>query len=513
MKKIILIFSAGLFLLLGNTSCGDDFLSSTPTVDIPEEEFFTSEEKMLNSVMAAYQPLMWHDWAFGQYNPLMILGDLMGGDVLPGGNDAFDNENWHRMSKFTATPDFTPSSLWLIAYSGVNRSNIVINNIDNVKDVKESVKNRIYAEALTLRAYYYHILWKYWGNVPHYNVNPSTMPFLVDQISADELYKHIVADLDLALADDKLPLTVSAEEYGRLTRAVPQMLKANVVMYQNDESKYAEVLTEMREIISSKRYKLLDDFSKVWEDEGEWSTESIFEINYSDDRGGGRSWGNPLGAGGTVVPQLIGMYTLTGSSEYQGGWGFGPVSASVYALYNDKDARKDGGILSVEKHLETNPKMKYTKRYQDTGFFNKKYAPRIKGNSNATGDKELNYRNNYRVFRFSEALLIASELIVRTKGAQTEADEYLNMVRARAFNMEVDDVDFKPYKRVATLDNLLEENRLEFIGEGHRFWDLVRFGKAEQVLGTNGYTANKKYLPIPRGEIDKAQGTLTQNPY
>jgi len=79
--------------------------------------------------------------------------------------------------------------------------------------------------------------------------------------------------------------------------------------------------------------------------------------------------------------------------------------------------------------------------------------------------------------------------------------------------MKVTDKAFEIKKKTATLDNLLFENRLEFACEGHRFWDLVRFGKAQQVLSGRGYSENKKYLPIPQSEIDRAQGTLTQNPY
>lgn len=104
-------------------------------------------------------------------------------------------------------------------------------------------------------------------------------------------------------------------------------------------------------------------------------------------------------------------------------------------------------------------------------------------------------------------------MIVRTGGPQEEADSYLNEVRARAFGMKTTDSAFAPYRRTATLDNLLSELRLEFALEGHRFWDLVRFGKAEEVLGKRGYTQSKKWLPIPQSEIDQAQGTLKQNQY
>ena len=88
----------------------------------------------------------------------------------------------------------------------------------------------------------------------------------------------------------------------------------------------------------------------------------------------------------------------------------------------------------------------------------------------------------------------------------------LNMVRARALGTilsEMSAADRKP----ATLDNILNEYRLEFALEGYRFFDLVRFGKAEEVLAAKGYTAKKRYLPIPQSEIDRSEGTLIQNPY
>jgi hypothetical protein len=68
-------------------------------------------------------------------------------------------------------------------------------------------------------------------------------------------------------------------------------------------------------------------------------------------------------------------------------------------------------------------------------------------------------------------------------------------------------------KKTATLDNLLDEYRLEFAMEGHRFFDLVRFDKADAVLGAKGYSALKRYLPIPQSEIDRSEGTLKQNDY
>ena len=92
-----------------------------------------------------------------------------------------------------------------------------------------------------------------------------------------------------------------------------------------------------------------------------------------------------------------------------------------------------------------------------------------------------------------------------------EADAYLNEVRARAFGVKPENIG--SHKKSATLDNILEERRKEFAMEGNRFFDLVRFGKAEAILGAKGYSASKRYIPIPQSEIDKSENTLKQNNY
>lgn len=108
-------------------------------------------------------------------------------------------------------------------------------------------------------------------------------------------------------------------------------------------------------------------------------------------------------------------------------------------------------------------------------------------------------------------MLNAAELLVRTNGNLAEAKKYLNAVRQRAGLT----TELEP-----TIDNIIEERHLEFVGEGKRYWDLIRSDKAATTLvpdsygyRTNSWTENKKYLPIPQSEIDAAQGTLIQNNY
>ena len=121
----------------------------------------------------------------------------------------------------------------------------------------------------------------------------------------------------------------------------------------------------------------------------------------------------------------------------------------------------------------------------------------------------MNYNNNFRVYRYSETLLNAAELIARGTTGKGTAQKYLDEVRARAGLGSVS----------ASVDNILQERHLEFVGEGKRYWDLIRSDKAASVLvpdgkyRTNSWSINKKYLPIPQSEIDASQGTLKQNNY
>lgn len=494
------------------TSCSSDFLDVTPTTEIPETEYFDDYESLMKGLMAAYAPMQWPDFVFGNYAPLQLVSDVMSDDVRVGGANETDIAYLHLMRKFSATPNYTPSTLWVTFYSGVYRANLVLKYVETASGMTASSRSRIKAEALTIRAWNYSWLWKLFGNVPYYTSNP-TGPYIIEQYDADRVYSAILKDLETALEGSALPKVVKSSEYGRFTRAAAQMLRANVVMYQNDESMYGTVLADLREIISSRIYSLKSDFRSIWTDAGEWNTESIFEVNYTDSPSE-RTWESPTKVGGSVYPTLIGINKYSGPEYDGGGYGFEPVEKSLYDAYDADDTRRDATILCFAKFQEANPEAKYIPRYDDTGYFNNKYLGRADGHSRYTGNApELNFRNNYRVWRYSETLLDAAELIVRTGGPQDEADSYLNQVRARAFALKVDDAAFASKKKTATLDAILLENRFEFALEGHRFWDLVRFGKAEEVLGSRGYTPSKKWLPIPQSEIDQSQGTLKQNQY
>ena len=501
MKKIYCFAFACAALLLA--SCSDSFLE----VEAPMQEFidtyFTTDAHVQEAVVAAYDPLHWTDWNGENYCPVNIISDIMADQIWVGGSDKNDNAFWHLMMNYEALPTNCLTALWWVAYSGVKRCNDVITYVGWAGDNLTSANAAYYtAQARVLRAFYYTWLWKFWGNIPYYEENLSG-DFLCPQLSADAVYANVIADLEGAIAMDMLPMRSASSDYGRVTKAMAYMLYAELVMYQKDEARYPKALEYMEEIINSGKYALVPDYTTIFKPEGEWTEESIFEINYKSD-GAYRSWGAPLNNGGTVLPRLISPYNFSGNG-HENGWGFAPVRLETYEMFAEGDARRDATCWYAPADGT------YELRYQDTGYFLEKYVAQAGGNAGQIADGDLNYNNNLRIYRYSETLLNAAELLLLTRGDAGKATAYLDDVHNRAGLTD---------KPVATAETILEERRMEFVGEGKRYWDLVRTGNAATTLvpdkygyRTNTWSERKKYLPIPQSEIDAAQNTLTQNPY
>ena len=481
--------------------CSDDFLEVTsPTQDFIDT-YFTTDEHVQEAVVAAYDPLHWTDWGCGEYNPINLISDIMADQIWVGGSDKTDNQAWHLSMNYEALPTNCigyGGGIWTDAYSGVKRCNDVLTYLTwAAEDITAEDAAYYEAQVRVLRVNYYTWLWKFWGNIPYYEKNLE-YPYIAEQYTADEVYNSMIADLETAISLNALPMKESSMNYGRVTKAMAYMLYAEIVMYQNDKSRYATALNYMEEIINSGEYALVDDYGTIFKEEGEWSSESIFEINYKDDNAV-RSWSSPLYAGGTVIPRLIGIPNIIDCPGYDSGWGFCPVRKETYDMYNEKDARRAATCFYAE------PNVAYKPRYQDTGYFLEKYIGHTGDNADQLADADLNYNNNLRIYRFSETLLNAAEL------GSSNAKKYLNMVHQRAGL--TDEIE-------ATAENILQERALEFVGEGKRYWDLIRTGNAASVLvpdeygyRTNTWSENKKYWPIPQSEIDAAQNSLKQNNY
>ena len=463
-NKYIII--AALATPLALTSCSDSFLDVTPPDKATVDEYFSTYDHIIEAMAATYNPMRGYDWNNSQYAPLTLCSDVMGDDVWPGGSGISDNQHLHKMFNFESSQNSSDalSGIWDQSYKGVRNANDVLHYIENSKsNLTDTQYNTLSAEARTLRAFYYMQLWKFYGNIPFYMENLKT-PYIAEQKSANEVYETVISDLESAIG-----------------------------------------LSYMQQIISDTNdYDLNPDYANIFLESGEWSKESIFEICYKDDNAL-RAWGGGVvNAGGTIYPRLIGPAGGVPEDGVDNGWGFEPVREETYNMFAEGDVRRDATVYDARK-------ASYTKRYQDTGLWLKKYLPYTENNKDQKADGDLNFNNNLRIYRFAETLLNAAELLVRTNGDLSKAQQYLNLVHHRAGLAD---------NRAATIDNIIDERHLEFVGEGKRYWDLVRTGKAASTLTpdaygyrTNTWSESKKYLPIPLSEIDASHGTLKQNNY
>ena len=519
MKKYIIIISiiaiAGLI-----TSCDNDYLTLYPSTDIVAGAPAT-QDVIEQNLTGAYQILLFDDYANGQWMPVNGYFDLCSDDVYKGGGDASDQADDQLVAEFRSDAVRVRTGWWNIFYSGLKRCNGALEAMDNAVDVQPDVLARLRAEALTLRAYYVHWLWKAYGNIPYFDKAWTEEPFLAKQYTFDELYPILIADLDEAINTPQFPLTVSGAARGRVHKAMAMMTKARIVMYFKDQSKYAQVLADMKTIIGNGAYGLITTAGNnsvgstnpvewIFLREGEFCKESIFEVNHYPE---GKSWGNAWAGFGNYTPRFIGCRSVPDDmrDKYTSGWGFCPVQPSAYAIFEADDYRKDANVIEFSGGAG----------YQNTDLWLKKYIARAGYNTGTRGDRDLNYENNKRIYRIAEAYLNAAELEFYVSGAGA-AQQYLDAIRDRAFGDNT-------HRIPATLNNIKLERRRELFGEGQRFWDLVRWGSDENgrpittVLSVNDpsvpisrtYSDNKKFLPIPQSEIDKTKGTefeLKQNP-
>lgn len=502
MKKNILYMSF-LSLFLGCsifTSCTDSFLDNSST-EQQEAGKPATEKAIKSNLTGAYQILLFDSYADNNYNSIVLMSDLRSDDIYKGGGDLTDQALLYKLSQFTSNSRETVQGLWSIYYNGLTRSNNLLLACKNAVDVKDEELAKYKAEGHFLRAFYMHNLWKFFGNVVYFE-EPLNDPYIAPQYDADEIYKIIMKDIEAAEKDKALAMntTGDATYQSRASHAALLMLKARVVLYQKDTSRYAEITKDMAEIIKSQEFDLFDDFAAMWRNENEFCRESIFEANHLPE---GKTWGSGWQGYGTNLPAFISPNELKDpNNEFKSGWGFAPVRKETYQIFEAGDTRREGSINAW-------PKGTYNSRFQDTGYFLAKYAARV-GYNPEPGDVDLNYSNNLRIFRYAETLLNYAELIKIHGQAEVggvTAQWCLDQIRLRAFGTN---------KSIpATADNIKLERRREFVGEGMRFWDLVRWGDAERVLSEDisAFSSSRtfhnwmKHVPIPQTEIDKTKGT------
>ena len=467
-------------------ACGDDFVEVEP-INENSEDFFNSEEDYQDALVGAYDLLQ------ATYLNVMV-GEIASDNTLAGGESATDTPGIQEIDNMTHTPvNQQLRDIWGWMFAGVNRANYILEFQDKIEF---SGKDQIIAQARFLRAYYYFELVKWFGDVP-LAVDQRLLfgdQFNVDRTPRTEVYAQI--EQDLIFAAETLPAT-QAEE-GRITSGAARALLGKAYLYQD---KFTEAASALDQVIAGP-YDLVDDYSTIFELEGENNIESVFEVQYTDKEGAG--FGCLQCSEGNVAVGFNGIRNYSGPL-FDSGFSFNVPVQEAYDAFEPGDSRRDIAILNIEEFAAANGAT-YNEGYEHTGFYNRKYIAR-KGDANL-GDANLTNPNNYRSIRFADVLLMAAEAHNRKANPNDAlARQYLNRVRRRAFG----DTDHDIAASGATLtDFILEERRLELVGEGHRFFDLVRTGRAAQNIP--GFTPNKNELfPIPTIEIQLAGNRWEQN--
>ena len=467
-------------------ACGDDFVEVDP-INENSEDFFNSEEDYQDALVGAYDLLQ------ATYLNVMV-GEIASDNTLAGGESATDTPGIQEIDNMTHTPvNQQLRDIWGWMFAGVNRANYILEFQDKIDF---SGKDQIIAQARFLRAYYYFELVKWFGDVP-LAVDERLLfgdQFNVDRTPKAEVYAQI--EQDLIFAAETLPAT-QAEE-GRITSGAARALLGKAYLYQD---KFTEAANALDQVIAGP-YDLVDDYSTIFELEGENNIESVFEVQYTDKEGAG--FGCLQCSEGNVAVGFNGIRNYSGPL-FDSGFSFNVPVQEAYDAFEPGDSRRDIAILNIEEFAAANGAT-YNEGYEHTGFYNRKYIAR-KGDANL-GDANLTNPNNYRSIRFADVLLMAAEAHNRKANPNDAlAREYLNLVRRRAFG----DTDHDIAASGATLtDFIYDERRLELVGEGHRFFDLVRTGRAAQNIA--GFTPNKNELfPIPTIEIQLAGNRWEQN--
>lgn len=487
MKNIFKAIAVLLVLTTLSVSCSDDFIDRTPAYSIDSENYFNSKEDYNFALIAAYDLLQ------STYVNVM-LGEIASDNTLCGGESATDTPGFQQIDQMTQTPvNSNLKNVWDWMFAGVQRANYILEFKDKTDfDGKEQV----IAQARFLRAYYQFELVKWFGAIPvngdkRFKIGDETT---VPRTPAAEVYPLIEADLMYAVEN----LSTGTQAKGRITVGAARALLGKVYLY---DKKYDLAASALETLINTGSYTLLTDYSTMFENNNENNAESVFEVQYSDEEGAG--FGCLQCSEGNVAVGFNGPRNYTGPL-FESGYSFNIPTAETYNSFEVGDNRRDIAILNMTT-WSAQTGATYGKGYQDTGYFNRKYIPRL-GDKNL-GDDKLTNPNNYRAIRYADVLLMAAEAFNRI-GDDQKAQLYLNQVRRRAFG---DNNHDKTSTGAALLDFILAERRYELVGEGHRFFDLVRTGKAQGTIP--GFTTGKnEVFPIPQEEIQFANGNWQQNP-
>lgn len=448
-------------------ACSDE-LDLAPITEKAANSFFASEAEIESAIAGVYAQL--------QSGGLYGL-DLIGVGEIPG-EDTFEEIAANDGGRFGQLDDFSTNAdndlvgdIWRESYEGIQRTNVVLNRIEDIEYEDSSLKTVRIGEVKFIRALLYFNLVRLYGDVPlvvEETLNPSDF-FGQGRTAASEVYLQIEADLEDAI--QSLPREKSP---GRPAQGAAQALLADVLMNQGN---YADASGLLESVINSSIYSLMPTTSEIFGMANEGNEEVLFEVQFASGVNGNTE-------GSPAATQFRPSGT-TGNAK-----GHNLPSEEFVNSYEAGDTRRDD---YVGLDPEANP-----------FYFSTKYEVSPTGVNDSGTD--------YYVIRYADVLLKYAEALTET-GRQDEAIPFINQVRNRA---GLDNTTATSQAEVRAA--VEQERRFEFIGEGHRWFDLKRTGRAVETMNAWFQATNKNVtinadnliLPIPQSQID-TDPAITQN--
>lgn len=493
--KLVLAAFAVIFTM---NSCSEEFLEVPIKGTNLESNYYRNETEAFAGVVAVYDIMRKYS---GGFENMVTFFNAGSDDFRAGGGNASDGIGIQSFDDFTITPTTMPQSYWSDFYQGIARANFLLTKLPDVP-MDESLTARMTAETRALRGLYYFNLVTVFRNIPLITAPLSSAEFNeVPQAEPSEVFAQIEQDLLAAIPD--LPPTVPAQEAGRLTKGGAQAILGKVYLWQGKNTEAAAVLREVNGTPGeTNQYgnRLLDSFEELWETDNKFNAESIVEVAHTN--ASNAYWGVEYSG----VDESNMINTMVGPRSYSqvteeapdlpSGWSFNPVEPELYDLMED-DPRFEATILDLEALVAAGAAT-YLPGYEDTGYFLNKFIPTRSDVTTGAGEPLLNYRQNYYVVRLADTYLMEAEAL---GGTGERAQALLDAVRARVGLPSIP----------VSLQAIYRERRLELAGEGHRFFDLVRTGRAAEFLADEGFVSGKhEILPIPFRETENT--ILEQNP-
>ena len=493
MKRVMYLIAFFCALALGCKKT----LEKEPLGRIDATQAYVTLDDAKKAVYAAYAPLTLNNWTTFGYM-YWVLGNVASDDTEKGGESGSDQLYAQQISLFNIPSDNDAIRFaWSSQYTGIRRANLVIDNLPDIT-MDSALKSRNIAEAKFLRAFYYFNLVKTFGDVPLVLSSASESYDLV-RTAKQQIYDQIIKDFTEAV--DVLPLAskYAVADRGRATKGAAQAYLGKVYLYLKNNQMAEEWFGK---VIGSGEYVLDTDYLNPFLRAGENSKENIFQVKFLNDQG---------------AAPLNNIISTVMASRARNGWGFNlPTQDFVNAfepgdprlnhtVYKSGDIMPDGLTANVGNST--------------TGYLTKKaYIPEYEriANSINAGRDDIQMRMGKILLWYAEA---ANE-----NGNTITALQALNDVRKRARNGNPAILpDITETDKVALRQLIWKEQRVEFGQEFERFFELVRQGRAGQVLrayGTKYNTAKgagftdgvNEIFPIPQSEINLSKGLLIQNP-